>query len=234
MLSVNSPLLNIPVALDRKQAVFLDGMRHAAQIVDMSYRRLCQALTHIALGETSSRFAHVFLDVWALIDAADRFRSLWELQPNAATIPHQYSPSALRSRLQDIRNVRNVSAHIAQKIDQIVSLNSSVLGAISWVSLLSHTPLRVKTYFIRPGIMHGSVLGQFAMPSGEINFTHDSGCISVYAGRHEANLSEAYEAVRSTVEYAEEKLKVAFQGAALEQRLPADMLGSAELDTSSV
>lgn len=151
MLSVNSPFLNIPVALDRKQAVFLDGMRHTAQIVDMSYRRLCQALTHIALGETSSGFAHVFLDTWALIDAADRFRSLWELQPNAATIPYQYSPSALRSRLQDIRNVRNVSAHIAQKIDQIVSLNSSVLGAISWVSLLSHAPLKVKTYLSAPG-----------------------------------------------------------------------------------
>lgn len=236
MLSINSPFLNIPVALDRKQAVFLDGMRHAAQIVELSYTRLCQALTDLAVDQTitvgSAKFTHVFLDAWAFIDASDRFRCLWEMQPNASTIPDEFSPDALRTQLKDIREVRNVSAHVAQKIDQIMSLNSSVLGAISWVSIVSHAPLKVKTYFIRPGIMHGSVKGQFAIPSGEVSFNHGSGCISVTAGKHEAKLSVAYKTIRSTIKFAEESLKLAFQDSSLQQRLPADMFGSAELDTS--
>ena len=235
MLSIDSPFLNIPAALDRKQAVFLDGMRHAGQIVELSYTRLCQALTDLSVGGTTAEkptgFTHVFLDAWAFVDAADRFRCLWEMQPSASTIPDKFSPDAVRIQLQDIRDVRNVSAHLAQKIDQIVSLNSSVLGAINWISLLSPTPLKVKTHFIRPGIMHGNVKGQFAMPDGEVSFNHGSGYISFAAGKHSANLSMAYKTICSIIEFAEARLKLAFQNSSLEQRLPTDMFGSAELDT---
>lgn len=236
MLSVDSPFLNIPTALDRKQAVFLDGMRHAGQIVELSYTRLCRALADLSANATtdakSAGFTHVFLDAWAFIDAADRFRCLWEMQPSASSISGKFSPDAVRMQLQDIRDVRNVSAHLAQKIDQIVSLNSSVLGAISWVSLISTTPLKVKTNFIRPGIMHGNVKGQFAMPNSEVSFNHGSGYISVAAGKHDVNLSLAYQSICSIIEYAEASLKLAFQNPALEQRLPTDMFGSAELDTN--
>jgi hypothetical protein len=234
MLSVDSPFLNIPRALDRKQAVFLDGMRHAVQIVELSYTRLCQALTELSVDGTtaakSAGFTHVFLDAWAFIDAADRFRCLWEMQPNASNIRNQFSPNAVHIQLQEIRDVRNVSAHLSQKIDQIVALNSAVLGAISWVSLLSNDPLKVKTHLIRPGIMHGNVKGQFAMPIGEVTFIHGSGYISVAAGKHEANLSLAYKVICSIIEFAETSLKLAFQHSSLEQRLPTDMFGSAELD----
>lgn len=236
MLSVDSPFFNIPVALDRKQAVFLDGMRHASQIVELSYTRLCQELSELsangATDENPAGFTHVFLDAWAFIDAADRFRCLWEMQPNASTISENFSPDTVREQLQNIRNVRNVSAHIAQKIDQIVSLNSSVLGAISWVSLVSRTPLKVKTHFIRPGVMHGNVKGQFAMPDDEVGFNHGSGHISFTAGKHDANLSLAYKTICSIIEFAEASLKLAFQNSFFEQRLPTDMFGSAELDTS--
>lgn len=235
MLSADSPFLNIPVALDRKQAVFLDGMGHAAQIVELSYTRLCQALTNIANGCTgtsaSAEYTHVFLDAWALIDAVDRFRCLWEMQPNASSIPDQFSAVAVREQLQEIRDVRNVSAHIAQKIDQIVSLNSSVLGAISWVSVLSADPIKVKTYFIRPGIMLGTIKEQFAMPSGEVDFNQGSGCISVTVGKHKASLSLAYKIICSVIAFAEANLNFAFREYSLHQRFPVDMFGSAEFDT---
>ncbi len=236
MLSIDSPFLNIPTALNQKQAVFLDGMRHAAQIIELSHTRLCQSLNDLSVADAiapgSEGFTHVFLDVWAFIDTADRFRCLWEMQPSASTIPDQFSPDTVRMQLQDIRNVRNVSAHLAQKIDQIVSLNSSVLGAISWVFLSSQTPLKVKTHFIRPGIAHGSLKGQFAMPRGEVSFSHGCGHVSVSAGQHEVNLSLAYRYICSVVEFAEGRLKLAFKDSSLEQRLPSDMFGTAELDTS--
>ena len=101
MLSVDSPFLNIPAALDRKQAVFLDGMRHAGQIVELSYTRLCQALTDLSASgtaaEKSAGFTHVFLDAWAFIDATDRFRCLWEMQPSASDVPPFLSSTAVWS-----------------------------------------------------------------------------------------------------------------------------------------
>lgn len=234
MLAANSPFLNIPATLDRKQAVFLDGMRHASQIVDFSYTRLCQALTDLSASGTTAEkfggFTHIFLDAWAFIDAADRFRCLWEMQPTASTIPEKFSPKIVRLQLQDVHNLRNVSAHISQKIDQIVSLNSSVLGAISWVSLLSQNPIRVKTNFIRPGVAVGNVKCQLAMPKSAVTFNHGSGHISVAAGKHSANLSLAHKNICAIIEFAEASLNTAFLNSPLEHRLPADIFGSAELD----
>lgn len=235
MLSDNSPFLNLPIGLDQKQAIFLDGMRHAVQIIDFSYMRLCQALTRQALNRprayAESQFTHVFLDAWAFVDAVDRFRSLWEMQPNAERLPKEYSPSSIRSQLQTIRDTRNVSAHIAQKIDQIVSLNASALGAINWITLLSKRPLKVNTYFIRPGIMKGRSMAQFAMPQGKITFRHGSACISLAAGKHYANLSEAHRIVGSIVRFAESTLKFEDQESRKQEYLPRDAFGSAELDT---
>lgn len=237
MLSQHSPFLNLPVGLDQKQAVCLDGMRHAVQIVDFSYMRLCQALTQLAVGHRSesgnSAFTHVFADAWAFVDAVDRFRNLWQMQPNAGRLPEEYSAGAVRSQLQAIRDIRNVSAHIAQKIDQIVSLNASVLGAINWVTLLSQSPLKVKSYFIRPGIMTGRAKAQLAMPAGEITFRHGSGCVSLAAGRHSANLSDAYTIIGSIVRFAESNLKFEGQRSENQEYLPRDVFGSAELDTTS-
>lgn len=234
MLSDSSPFLNLPTALDPKQAVFLDGMRHAIEISDLSYRRLCHELTELAVkqsdGFESSKFTHIFLDAWAFIDAVDRFRLLWEMQPNPECIPKEYSRDAVRSRMQSIRDVRNVSAHIAQKIDQIVALNSSVLGSINWVTLFSQDPLKIKTYFIRPGVMSGSVKGQFAMPSGKVDFIEGSGCVSLAVGKHQVSLSDAYRTLCSIVEFAEAGMTFSTQGSEHIQHLPGDMFGSAELN----
>ena len=90
MLSVDSPLLNLPIALNRRQAVFLDGLSHAAQVADLAYRRLCAGLTELVHKHEESRlpdsFATVFLDAWAFIDTSDRFGRLWKMQPEAAKI----------------------------------------------------------------------------------------------------------------------------------------------------
>ena len=178
MLSENSPFLNIPVALDKKQAVFLDGLRHSAQIADHAYKRLCTGLTEQATKLSESRgsneFTPLFLDAWAFIDSTDRFRSLWEMQPHSVDIPEPFSKRALKLQLNGIRDLRNVSAHISQKIDQIIAINSSVLGSINWLTMISKSPVEIKTCFIRPGIMLGKVSDQLAIPSKDIQFCNDS------------------------------------------------------------
>lgn len=238
MLSEHSPFLNIPVALDSKQALFLDGLRHAIQISDLAYKRLCIALKDQADAQSKDRaydsFVPIFLDAWAFIDAVDRFRSLWEAQPNAKSINGEFSAAAVRLKLQGIRDLRNISDHIAQKIDQIVSMNSSVLGSIRWLSLTSESPLRIRTCFIRPGIVRSKVNGQLAIPTKRINFVNSSACITVAAGRHEFLLDDAYELLRGIVSFAETSLALSFQQPSLTKRNPSDLIGVAELDVSGM
>lgn len=238
MIAENSPLLNLPVNMNPKQAVYIDGIRHAAQIIEMAYSRLCNSLTEISfessIGKRNSEFTHIFLDVWAFIDNADRFRSLWVLQPNSHTLPNEFSKNEINSKLQNIRDIRNVSAHIAQKADQIVALNSSILGSISWFTIANESPLEVKTHFIRPGIMRGKITESLAKSNGEVNFTKGSGGISIVAGKHSASLSDAYYLVCSIIQFAEEGLSQAIAKPSIENTIPRDMFGSADINMDNL
>ena len=67
LLGRDSMLRQIPVNVVPKQALFLDGIRHTVEIMDVAYGRLREALTHLALHPPASNelpdlFAHVFLD----------------------------------------------------------------------------------------------------------------------------------------------------------------------------
>lgn len=235
MFSNESPFLNIPQELDARQALYIDGLRHAAQIADLAYRRLCSGLTQCVLssckGKKRSEFTYLYLDAWAFIDATDRFRSLWEMQPGTELIPDQFAPARIREKLQGIRDLRNVSAHIAQKIDQIVSLKSSVLGSLSWVTIVSQAPLVIKTCFIRPGVIAPEVSDQLAMPAGSVDFIGGSGWVIMNAGKHRVVLSEAYTVLIGLVNYAENVLAAEFAAPDFERKRPTDMFGMAELDT---
>lgn len=233
MLSPNSPFLNIPAILDKKQAVFFDGMRQSIQIIELSYTRLCQSLTAIAYNRSEDlnpNFTHIFLDAWAFVDSVDRFRLLWQLQPSADTLPLDYTPQLLNNNLKAVRDIRNVAAHLAQKIDRVLSTNSSVAGSISWVTLTCKEPLKINTYFIRLGIFATKIKECFSLPSGETSFTYDSGNVILSAGGHEANLSTTYIFINSIVTFAEQYLESAFLKPEFETRLGIDIFGSAVLD----
>jgi hypothetical protein len=233
MFTQDSPFLNIPHDVDPKQALFLDGMRHAVQIVDLSYKRLCQALTDLTVDQTleknNAKFAHIFLDAWAFVDAVDRFRNLWGLQPNAKNLPQKFSRTTLNIQLQNMRNIRNVSDHVAQRVDHIQSLNSSISGEIKWLTEISQAPSQIKSCFIRPGILRDSVSMKLSIDVESLFFTNGSGSVFVKAGKYEANLSLAYQFIRSIIESEEQKFILSRYNTITKDYLPTDMFGSAEI-----
>ncbi len=159
---------------------------------------------------------------------------MWVLQPNSHTLPKEFSKKEIESKLQNIRYVRNVSAHIAQKADHIVALNLSVLGSISWFTIASESPLEIKTHFIRPGIMRGKITESLAKSNGEVSFTKGSGGISIVAGKHSANLSDAYNLVCSIIQFAEETLLQAIPKLSIDKTIPRDMFGSADINMDNL
>jgi hypothetical protein len=92
MIDFNSPLRRLPPQLDRKQALFFDGIRHSVEIVHLAYSRLQHTLTNFALNYEvtplpSETFTSAFLDAWAVVDGIDRFRAFWKLMPNTERGP---------------------------------------------------------------------------------------------------------------------------------------------------
>ena len=139
MLSENSILTRLPQNLDRKQAIFLDGIRHAAEFASLAYERLAQSLTLVATTDIAKErrshcYTSIFIDAWAIVDAFDRFRLLDKQFPGSGA--RVKLPNAeIRKLVDTARKLRNVADHLAGCVDLVVSKKGTALGVLTWVTL---------------------------------------------------------------------------------------------------
>jgi hypothetical protein len=215
MIAHDSVLRNLPSDLDRKQALFFDGLRHAAEIAEFSYRRLQVTLATIAMqnhqpDERSSVFTSAFVDAWAVIDSIDRFRALWQLLPIPGYPKKRESPegSFLHSS-QPIRDLRNVADHLAQRAEYVVAKNGSALGVLSWITIPDAAVPNGLCCAIIPGTVQGH-RARIPMPMGKI-VELPSDVIELKAGEHTVNLSEQLPKVREVVRSIEMSLDSEFR-----------------------
>lgn len=239
MFAFDSPFRNLPRQLDRRQAFFLDGMRHAAEISEISFRQLSLDLESLSRceskrGAPDETFAKYFLNAWAFVDSVHRFVGLWKNQPQADSLPVQFSGDAINEAFRPLLNVRDVCDHLAARADQVISRGSTALGVLSWITILEDHPQKVGTYTIRPGIVGDVVNEQFNAPPGgkELRGISKSVNIQLRAGPHTANLSDSYFALVNLISYAEHALSEQFDAHQINgQSNGADMLISALLNT---
>jgi hypothetical protein len=215
MISSDSVLRNLPSGLNRKQALFFDGLRHAAEIAEFSYRRLQETLATIATEsyETSERapmFTSAFVDAWAIVDSIDRFRALWQLLP----IPgqpsrHEVVEGSFLEKSQSIRDLRNVADHLAQRADYVVTQNGSALGILSWVTIPDPVDLRALSCAIIPGSVQQH-RAKLPIPMGKV-VELPSDLIELKAGEYSVCLSEQLPKVREIIELLEKSLDQEFR-----------------------
>lgn len=238
MFKPDSPFLNLPANLDRRQAFYLDGIRHAFEIIEYAFSRLTNGLSDLGKNYSEinrpNSYAPYYLDAWAFVDALDRLLALWKLQPAAKTIPEPWSPDTLKESMRHIRSIRNVSDHLAQKVDQIMSSNSTALGELSWITVLSIDPPEMKSCFIRPGFLPRSVKLQMNIPKKNLFIKNASGNVLLKAHTYTANLSEAYQQVIGLAEYAEASLKSAFKVTGSISIIGGDLFAICDLDFSGL
>ncbi|MCB1875512.1 MAG: hypothetical protein KDH88_06000 [Chromatiales bacterium] len=234
MLKPDSPFKNIPSNTHPRQAFFLDGLRHAFEIAALAFSRLATGLSTLLEAQSKSTlpqsFAPYYLDAWAFVDSVDRLRVLWELQPGAEGIPEPFNSTSLDSDLQAIRKIRNVSDHLAQKADQIVSLNASALGELSWVTVYSLEPPIMKSAFIRPGFLPASVKFQLNIPKEQLDVYGAAANILLKAGTHTADLSFAYSRLVRLAHFAESSLASMFARSTRAKPHGTDMFASCDLE----
>jgi hypothetical protein len=215
LLGRGSVLRQIPVNVDPKQALFLDGIRHAVEIMDVAYGRLRNALTDLALNPPDSNqlpeiSAHVFLDAWAFVDAVDRFRMLYTKMPGMKLGAARDGISPLLEATQEFRNLRNVADHLAQRADFVVSKNGAALGELSWLTgaqfepevIAWHCTLRPGTLRAAPPTETDSIVSTLDWPTAAIRLS---------AGGYEGNLSGVRTHVAVRIRHLEAQLQRVFQ-----------------------
>src|SRR6266487_2598090 len=134
----DSPLRRLQVRLERKQLLFFDGIRHAIEIADLAYERLRDTLSPITLNDQNAPFPKLratgaFLDSWVIIDAVDRLRGLLQLMPDEA-LANSANTRRFLEESNDVRSLRNVTDHLAQRADYVIANDSTALGILSWVT----------------------------------------------------------------------------------------------------
>jgi hypothetical protein len=210
MIKPNSVLRCLPSELDRKQALFLDGIRHSAEIANLAYERLKHVLTQIASEDTADSerkllYTAAFLDAWAVVDSIDRFRSLYRLFPNAQMKEGNKSNTLEKDILQKIRDVRNVTDHLAERIDYVLSKKSAALGILSWCTMVSVERGMCLACSIIPGTL-GRLSGPIVNSAGR-QIELPSGLISITAGEHTADISAAMSIMSSRVKDIERQIE---------------------------
>lgn len=210
MIKPDSILRRLPSDLDRKQALFLDGIRHAAEIAHLAYERLRHLLTKIAAEDTSDDergqlYTPAFLDAWSVVDSIDRFRGLYSLFPGAQMRAGDASDQVAREIFQSVRDVRNVTDHLANRMDHVLANKSAAMGMLSWCTVISLEQGTCAACSIIPGTL-GRLSGPIVNPAGK-NIELPSGLIAITAGEHTADLSEAMSVFRNRIADTESQIE---------------------------
>jgi hypothetical protein len=215
LLGRDSVLRRIPVNVDQKQALFLDGIRQAVEIMDVTYGRLRDALTHLALNPPAANdipdvFAHVFIDAWGFVDAVDRFRMMYTQMPGIKFGNAKDGIPPLREVTQEFRDLRNVADHLAQRADFVISRNGAAWGELTWLTGAQLQPELIAWHCtLRPGTLQTNPSTQTDPIVSTLDWPTDS--IRLSAGEYEGNLSGIRKHIAVRIRHLEAQLAPVFQ-----------------------
>ena len=214
MLSDRSILRRLPTGLDQKQLVFLDGIRHAAEITWLAYVRLETTLTWLVDNPSdnspnSDAYTSAFMDAWSAVDAIDRFRSLWKLLPGLQFSENGVGEPSFENLSRPIRGIRNVSDHLAQRAEYVAASGNPVMGLLTWVTYPPDSRNEIYCCVLAPGTRKKTGW-KLVNPIG-LDFistvAQRTGMIHLAAGEHQAHLSAMIPAMQVRIRELESGLE---------------------------
>lgn len=214
MLSDDSILRRIPVTIEPKQALFIDGIRHSVEMIDLAYSRLRENLSSLALNPPTSAtlpklVPYVFLDAWAMVDAIDRFRMLYSQMPGMNPSAPKPDTITLKEATKPFRELRNVADHLSQRADFVISQGGAALGTLTWLTGFEMNPPTLWFCILRPGTIRTKPEFRKEPIRTTIDWPTDQICL--LAGGFEGNLSAVLPHIELRVRHFEDQLKSVFE-----------------------
>jgi len=145
--------------MNRKQVLFLDGIRVSVQMADTTFARLQSTLLALGLDRIADDQKHHALilavqDAWSIVDAVYRLRCLLQqlpgLKQNAPTIRLFYD------RTRSIEELRHVVQHLNQQIELLASTADPIWGRLSWLAVKDPATLLISSCTIVMGSLFDS------------------------------------------------------------------------------
>jgi molybdopterin converting factor small subunit len=135
----DSPLRRLRDDFSREQALIFDGIRYAAEMVDIAYWRLFDLLQEMSsLPEselTTRQIGTAMLDVWSIVDCVNRLRDL--LDAKTIGVPKDTWWHLFKHRTVDINNLRNDIQHQieSRRLQSLVVNARQIWGFLSWAEI---------------------------------------------------------------------------------------------------
>lgn len=201
----DSPLRLLPMDLSRRQILYFDGIRYAAEMINLSYNRLFAQLMEIGATDrdvTTLDIATAMLDAWSIVDSTNRFRDLVKQTPGLRNEPWQ---RILLANTSEVDDMRNGIQHIEGNIGDLAANSRQVWGYLRWAQMNagSHTGW---WYVMTPGSVFRDdkfmVAGPVNLPRGV-----PPGAIRLMAFGKDVYLGKCMTAVATAVEAIVEEIK---------------------------
>lgn len=164
-------LQRLPQNLDRKQMLFLDGIRYSVETAETAYSRLRKTLltlTNRSLEKKNLRIASLttraVLDAWVIIDSIHRLRGLLRQMPRVK----QRAPYLVSfyKQTEKIEKLRNLVQHLNNEMDNLVLKKLPVWGTLNWVAIPGSVAGTYYSCSLTPGSLFGRVT-PFVNPVGK-------------------------------------------------------------------
>lgn len=218
LLDRESPLRRIPSNLDPKAAFFLDGIRYAAEFMDVTFHRIRKTLTDLALdppeqSELPEIIDHVFLDAWGFIEAVSRFHALYTQFPGMKASALKGSVPSLSEATLEFQNLQKLASDLPKSAESMISKHCAVLGELSWLTGVQLEPeVTAWQCLLRPGALLASPPAATDPLVNGVDWPTFS--IKLSAGGYEANFSEVRKHVGFRLKHLEAQLPTTFDAPA--------------------
>lgn len=197
-----SPFRKLPVNLERRQAIFLDGIRFSVEIAELAYRRLRLTLADISTDHDTKvdgvpiATVSVIQDAWTFLDSIFRLRALLHRMPRIRKKDLEYQQFIRKTKSVD--DMRNVVQHLDSEIPRLEKLNISAWGCLSWAYLVDSKSFVVNSYVLIPGLMFEGGSYPIVNPMGK-RFYDEIDQITLHSSDCSANISEIMREVEKYV-----------------------------------
>lgn len=214
MISTDSALRRLPRGLDAHQRVYFDTIRHAAEMAHVAYGRMVATLTEMVVTRHRGdevqpiRFSEAFLDAWSFVDCIDRLRLTLRIATSDGRAKRSPATERFLEFSEEVRLLRNVGDHVAQRVAQIVAESMPSLGVLRWLTVTDAAQGIVESCVARPGTSIDATT-DIIMPVG-LTMQVPTSHVRLASGAHEADLSAVYAAMRDEVSHLESALEATF------------------------
>lgn len=136
LVPLDSPLRRIPTTVERRDVLFLDGIRYCFEAFELTSLRLAQGLHSMGHRDDSAmplgpQIVELTTDAWTMIDVVHRLRELLQQVPKLKKNTPELQ--LFIRKTESIEKMRHYFQHFRTEISSFAERGMPLWGTLSWI-----------------------------------------------------------------------------------------------------